>query len=616
METCATLAYEMGMVATTLTPRAASPDENPGWWKAARCFSELCLWFALLTLGCACSCSADPSTHTHDAATSDGSDASDSAVPTECDLRVDALSDACVIDEDCALVVHTRCLQENGEGSRALGIARAALPAFNELAVDCNFPTWHNEAGQCLDDGFGTIAPSHVEGETSFTAYGFPMAVRCDAGRCVSYRSWCGPTSCGNATIDDCSLLESEDGLVFTEPLDGGSRTEREDCDGETLGDQTCQALGFGGGTLACVPEACFFDTSTCRPCVDTDGTSSTCINDVFDTTSVVEAYAFATSDTEIAIVSARVDGNERLLELARFDADLALLGRSNMPLDLDVVEVGVGRGTNGWIVNATVSDWTTGTNQPHTDLHTFDSDGNYQGRAQRIENASGSRLVATPGMPLLVYNDLGGNAHTVALSTDLSNATESIRIGPGWIRSAVFVGDGFLLALGDTVRPSFALQRVEIDGSVIAPRISVSPGADLPRLAVNDLGPWLMFAFHAESTIVMRLMNSGERVADSNDSTVPIAPDAEATMVGLGDSMLVAWGRPGDDSTESVVATLNSEGTLSAPTLLVRYPSVGATTLIAHADHAVLAAHGSLPGVPTIATERYRSLSLARINR
>ncbi|MCY1062136.1 hypothetical protein [Nannocystis sp. SCPEA4] len=36
-----------------------------------------------------------------------------------------------------------------------------------------------------------------------------------------------------------------------------------EECDGEALGDATCDSLGFGAGTLACT-ETCSLDTSSC----------------------------------------------------------------------------------------------------------------------------------------------------------------------------------------------------------------------------------------------------------------------------------------------------------------------------------------------------------------
>jgi hypothetical protein len=47
---------------------------------------------------------------------------------------------------------------------------------------------------------------------------------------------------------------------------DGWINPVDEDCDGSALAGQTCQSLGFAGGTLAC-SSSCTFDTSGCFYC-------------------------------------------------------------------------------------------------------------------------------------------------------------------------------------------------------------------------------------------------------------------------------------------------------------------------------------------------------------
>jgi hypothetical protein len=48
-----------------------------------------------------------------------------------------------------------------------------------------------------------------------------------------------------------------------------------ESCDGHLLRGETCESLGYGGGTLTCDPSTCTFDTQMCTPKVDDTNTSS-----------------------------------------------------------------------------------------------------------------------------------------------------------------------------------------------------------------------------------------------------------------------------------------------------------------------------------------------------
>jgi len=47
-------------------------------------------------------------------------------------------------------------------------------------------------------------------------------------------------------------------------PCNNGQINTGEDCDGNNLGGQTCQSLGFSGGTLSCNQSTCKFNTSQC----------------------------------------------------------------------------------------------------------------------------------------------------------------------------------------------------------------------------------------------------------------------------------------------------------------------------------------------------------------
>jgi cysteine-rich repeat protein len=85
--------------------------------------------------------------------------------------------------------------------------------------------------------------------------------------------------SCSNGSDDDADgKVDCDDSQCFNHPhcrcgngmIDQGENGF-EDCDGAELASQTCDGLGFAGGTLACTP-ACKYDTSMCTPPVCGDG--------------------------------------------------------------------------------------------------------------------------------------------------------------------------------------------------------------------------------------------------------------------------------------------------------------------------------------------------------
>jgi len=72
----------------------------------------------------------------------------------------------------------------------------------------------------------------------------------------------CGPSKCGNATIDSCAIpmggsCEMGDTCTLGEVF--------EDCDGATPAEQSCEGLGYSGGELGCT--GCDLDTTHCSIC-------------------------------------------------------------------------------------------------------------------------------------------------------------------------------------------------------------------------------------------------------------------------------------------------------------------------------------------------------------
>jgi hypothetical protein len=115
-------------------------------------------------------------------------------------------------------------------------------------------------------NGYGTVELATVysppDGEVGFTgdsdwvvsavdlsSYGneSELAIRFVFGSGVSY-------------VDDGWYID----WVALAKCGDGNLTAEEQCEGTDLQGQTCEGLGFDGGTLACDPSTCFFDTSGC----------------------------------------------------------------------------------------------------------------------------------------------------------------------------------------------------------------------------------------------------------------------------------------------------------------------------------------------------------------
>jgi len=84
--------------------------------------------------------------------------------------------------------------------------------------------------------------------------------------------------NCTNGVDDDADgFVDCQDGSCASDPsckntaCGDGVRAESEDCDGTDLGGQTCDALGLGGGPLACKAD-CSFDTTNCAKQACGDG--------------------------------------------------------------------------------------------------------------------------------------------------------------------------------------------------------------------------------------------------------------------------------------------------------------------------------------------------------
>lgn len=124
----------------------------------------------------------------------------------------------------------------------------------------------------CGDDGAGTTNP-FGSGDTA--------AVDMDDADTTTDDDGSGDSTTTTTTTSGTTTTTTGDPTTSTTTTtSGGSNCGNgvqepgEQCDGNDFGGVTgCQQLGFGGGTLACDPVNCTFDTSNCIP--DMGGSTS-----------------------------------------------------------------------------------------------------------------------------------------------------------------------------------------------------------------------------------------------------------------------------------------------------------------------------------------------------
>ena len=87
---------------------------------------------------------------------------------------------------------------------------------------------------------------------------------------------FCGDGSCNGS--ENCSSCSQDCGAC--PPVCGNNVKEgSETCDGTDLAGQTCQSLGFSGGTLSCKPNCSDFNTMNCVQTVCQNGETRPCTN-------------------------------------------------------------------------------------------------------------------------------------------------------------------------------------------------------------------------------------------------------------------------------------------------------------------------------------------------
>jgi hypothetical protein len=114
------------------------------------------------------------------------------------------------------------------------------------------------------------------------------------------------------------------------------------------LGGETCQRLGYGGGTLKC-SRSCGWDASECTRCAPTDDIVRSCINAPLDAT-VPTAIAMDANDQEIALAWTSLDATGTLgLHFARFAPDLTLISERGLLGPSCPGEIALAARPGGW---------------------------------------------------------------------------------------------------------------------------------------------------------------------------------------------------------------------------------------------------------------------------
>ena len=402
-------------------------------------------------------------------------------------------------------------------------------------------------------------------------------------GRCPSIPSdfppVCGAALCGNGRRDSCA---------GSCPV---ARTFTEACDGADLGDDTCQAHGFGSGALACTT-SCSPDETPCRTCAAIGGALIAC-KDAPVTAVFPWTLGLAATDQQVGLSWLGSEGTEdqhHPLTFARLSPTLDLLGMTRLEEGLGPTAGGpsyrVALGTAvapisaGWVVAVA--------GEPEVVVHAVGVDGRDLARTtvDRVgpdffQLPAQVVLAARPGAgPLLLWrSDTAIRAALVAAdgrSTGTPFDLPVDRLFTGSTVSAAFIGDAFYVTyeLSDfNIAPPIDMirvVRVDTSGTVrkvmdmVEIAIGPSLATDATDLRLTWNGPlpggseedrallWRRFSLTGQS--LSPLIVLGRFPSDQLGFT---------PSVGLGTDTLLLLGSEGP---ALGVARLSADGTILTP--------------------------------------------------
>ncbi|HWB78075.1 MAG TPA: lamin tail domain-containing protein [Nannocystaceae bacterium] len=167
----------------------------------------------------------------------------------------------------------------------------------------------------CADDGAAVGTETDTEAEESSSSSAETVTVTATTSATTTADT---STSADTSSSEESSTMASSSS-ESGDPCGNGTLDDGEVCDGDQLGDATCESEGFGGGTLACAADCSALDTAMCDTCGndvvdgsdDCDGTdlgAEDCLSLGFDAGEVACA-ADCTYDTTACVMFSCGDG-------------------------------------------------------------------------------------------------------------------------------------------------------------------------------------------------------------------------------------------------------------------------------------------------------------------
>lgn len=295
----------------------------------------------------------------------------------------------------------------------------------------------------------------------------------------------CGEAKCGNGVRDTCeSCISSNGGPVTCTDVTEG-------CDGEDLGGESCQSLGYpGGGKIRCAPGWCTLEVRDCDSCVGAPNQVACARPRV--TAVHVGSLALA-SDGDV--VAAAWTTHEDILGFARFSPDLKLLDHRSCSPPAERGSVALAPVPGGWVLAV----GGVSIDSAELSLYRLDSAGNELAPPRKIMNAVRPALAARPGAPpLLVYGTTFAATGADVIAELLDEQGQAVwtttiygPANPDAI-SAAYADPGFVVAVATFGMPTSLLVPVDATGMLGMPqqiadayKVDLAP-AGAGRIAAN----------------------------------------------------------------------------------------------------------------------------------
>jgi hypothetical protein len=412
--------------------------------------------------------------------------------------------------------------------------------------------------------------------------------VSLEAGVCpavVAPSPLCGAALCGNGKIDTCDvsfgMCGGQGGGGGPPDFDAGGDDggcaiiQSESCDGHDFGGKSCKSLGFSGGTLAC-NAGCGYDVSGCDHC-GTGAMIASCGNANVKATGA-SALALAASGANLGLAWVTGTAGKGGLHVAVLASDLSVVAEADCLGVSDVGAVAIAATPSGWLVAAETPSG--------IELIPLTATGAMSGAVQVLPGATSPILAGNPsGGPLLVWvtsgsSDQGNVSLLGADGTVMSTTAAFTQVVEPQYGSAVYVGDGFLVALRASLGATVI--HVGLDGSLGTPH-SLGDETEYPKVAWTGSEGRVVYAdFSAQGKLELQRLDATGALIGSPTKVggVPAYYDPAPVATSGSDSVVLLPGYTGGTGIASHldVTRVAQGGTqVYAPYVLAKAGSVDA---------------------------------------